>query len=1527
MDKRRASLNPNLDAASESILLADCQRIDSICDEFEGAWGSEAHIGIGSLLALHSGVPRSPLLKNLLQIELHLRRSVGEEFSYSDYRKRFPSDRLIVNQVWNSTFGIDVETTRDAESTSRPGKAADQNASLLPPLPEKIGRFLIQRLLGRGSFGAVYLADDPLKGGKVALKVLLANASSSSRSQTSFHSEAHVGQKIDHPHLVRTLEFEKFEEQFVIVQQYIDGQNLMDWQARVRPTHNQIVNLLIPVAEALGYLHQKHIFHRDFKPSNILVDAENQAFIVDFGLALPEQEQRNRERRGEVAGTFAYMSPEQFRGEPHLIDGQSDIWSFGVVLYRVLTGRYPFGGTPTPNDKNDFDYFHEIKYEVDEYDPRPLRQIDASISRKLEKICFRCLERRKRDRYATGYDLADDLCLAIKGRRNDAPVRRSSKKAQIVLKGLRSFDAGDSYCFVDLLPGPRMKNGLPASLNFWKKQLGGQSGGDPIEVGVIYGPSGCGKSSFVKAGLIPLLGEKTLAVMIESTSDSTEVTLLKKMKKLLPGMPHDATLVEAFQWADLHGAGDGRKLLIVFDQFEQWLHSHSLEANQPLQLALGRCNGMRLQSLLVVRDDFWIPLTRLMDRIEIPLQDGKNAAAIDLFDREHARKVLTSLGRAYGRLDVSESGSESRLQKEFLDIAIEGLAVDDHVICVHLILFAEMMKGRQWTPTALANIGGPKATGFDFLERSLGLQAPVNFKPYRPMARRILAELLPPLGSELKGQMKSLVELREAIGVRDNTSLVQVLQILDTELRLITPVIQSHETEGLIDSTQSQWPVFYQLTHDYLVPSIRDWLAYKQKQTRIGRAELLLADQATVWNHRHETRQLPSLWQWIEFSRFVIRNKRTPPQQSLMVAARNYYLTRSGCTLMVVLLVGYFFALSKAELLYQNLKDSDPSHVAECIRQIEPYRYFVDSLLWDDLENTKSDNDPKALIRVRVALLPSDPGQFELILPHLLAADVNELVGLRAALRLRAPKFVGKLWPILCDPEADQNQRLRTAVLLAQFDPKDPKWKDVIKDVVAMLLTQEEYRRESWVAPFSALWSDLLPALEDRLVATDESKPDVKIKKNLLKIYDQVVPISDKGYQPFQGLLQEECSPQATEVEKYNLLMKKANAVVAMIVMKTYPDKPWRFLNENADPQQLSSILENLFPMGGDVRTLLQHLDFESNSTVKESVLRSFDYLDWSQLNSQELKLIRSYAARVFESDPSASIHSLAEWLIRKVNPRLPGKDYDFANPKVPSLNPDHVPSEWCYSVFNQTIVLVPMSVADKDRLFFGVNQSSQNPYLLGVMSKEVTEGLYYHVMGPNPRLTTDPMKLDFAIRSINFHAMALFCNEMSKREGLPKDQWCFEPIPNAKKNTRMRLVSDYMRRTGYRFPTHNEYHRLINFNKNGNEIKNKIQKDEQSRVEVFNTNNKLELVPVAGMMANHWGVFDLRGGVQELCATIDKIVPADEKKRVAETIHFILVGQSYSNQSNAGVGAQTVADEWPLSGVGFRLARTMPSE
>jgi serine/threonine-protein kinase len=117
----------------------------------------------------------------------------------------------------------------------------------------------------------------------------------------------------------------------------------------------------------------------------------------------------------QLLGTLDYMAPEQVRRQTQLLDGQTDLWSFGVILYRLLTERFPFGGPPPRNRADESEYLRDLEFEIEEHDPRPPRQINPTVTRKLEQICLRCLEKRKRDRYQTGHDLAEDL-LAYLGR-------------------------------------------------------------------------------------------------------------------------------------------------------------------------------------------------------------------------------------------------------------------------------------------------------------------------------------------------------------------------------------------------------------------------------------------------------------------------------------------------------------------------------------------------------------------------------------------------------------------------------------------------------------------------------------------------------------------------------------------------------------------------------------------------------------------------------------------------------------------------------------------------------------------------------------------------------------------------------------------------------------------------------------------------------------------------------------------------------------------------------------------------------
>src|SRR5271157_4957567 len=428
------------------------------------------------------------------------------------------------------------------------------------------------------------------------------------------------------------------------------------------------------------------------------------------------------------------------------------------------------------------------------------------------------------------------------------------RRIKVVPKGLRSFDEHDADFFLELLPGPRHADGLPESIHFWKTRIEETAPDRTFAVGVIYGPSGCGKSSLVKAGLLPRL-ESVLPVYLEATADDTEVRLLKGLGRHFPDLHADVGLRDTLR-ALRAGTGSSatNKVLIVLDQFEQWLHAKRSAEGTELALALGQCDGERLQALLMVRDDFWMALTRFMGEMGIALKQWENFAAVDLFDLRHASKVLTAFGQAFGTLpDRLED-----LEQKFLDQAVNGLARDGRIISVRLALFAEMAKGKPWTPATLREVGGMEGIGVTFLEETFGS---IALKAHQKSAEHVLKALLPESGTSIKGHMRSHEELMEASGYAARPKAFgDLLHILDRETRLITPIDpEGIDTEG--EERHDPEGKFYQLTHDYLVPSLREWLTRKQKETRRGRAELRLAERSALWNAKPENRLLASFWE------------------------------------------------------------------------------------------------------------------------------------------------------------------------------------------------------------------------------------------------------------------------------------------------------------------------------------------------------------------------------------------------------------------------------------------------------------------------------------------------------------------------------------------------------------------------------------------------------------------------------------------------------------------------------------------
>ncbi|HRH43728.1 MAG TPA: protein kinase, partial [Pyrinomonadaceae bacterium] len=318
--------------------------------------------------------------------EAFLEKSCGD-----DEELRREVDSLLSFDSNESKIGVSLE------SLATEIFAEQENPSLVG---KKIGHYEILTLLGKGGMGEVYLAQDTKLNRKVALKILPKQLIADAKRTNRFIREAQAASALNHPNIVTIHEIGEADGTHFIVTEFIKGKTLREVMKTETLSIEQILKIVLQIATGIETAHDAGFIHRDIKPENIMLRSDGLIKILDFGLAklanpntLTEIESIHTQK-GVIMGTAAYMSPEQARGKE--VDGRTDIWSLGVVLYEMLSGNQPFGGE-TPSDtiaailKNEPDF--------------PVEKIPAAVG----KIIKRALEKEPDSRYQNFGDFHDDL--------------------------------------------------------------------------------------------------------------------------------------------------------------------------------------------------------------------------------------------------------------------------------------------------------------------------------------------------------------------------------------------------------------------------------------------------------------------------------------------------------------------------------------------------------------------------------------------------------------------------------------------------------------------------------------------------------------------------------------------------------------------------------------------------------------------------------------------------------------------------------------------------------------------------------------------------------------------------------------------------------------------------------------------------------------------------------------------------------------------------------------------------------------
>lgn len=924
-----------------------------------------------------------------------------------------------------------------------------------------------------------------------------------------------------------------------------------------------------------------------------------------------------------------------------------------------------------------------------------------------------------------------------------------------------------------------------------------------------------------------------------------------------------------------------------------------------------------------------------MKSAEMQLADGKNALFIDLFLTAHAESVMQGFGRAYRALPAYPAPL-SKDQRDFVGTTIQGLSKNGRVAPVQIAFVAEILKDETWEPRTLELYGGVEGIGVRFLEKTFTLPtAPVIHRSHAEAAQAVLRMLLPASQGEprttLKGRCRSEKELAVASGKPlDSAEFHELLQILDEKTKLITAVdpIRREESDGPGHDRR------YQLAHDYLVPSLQEWLARTEAFTWRGRTRQMLLRLNDMWSNYEDIRHLPRLIEWLQIRVLISTSESTISQARMMRQAQTRFLLRGIVAICLLIVLAFFswpyLEFVRARNLLNSFVNSPSADVAHLMEEVDSCHRWSHPQLKNILAAAERTDNRKSQRRALMALVRRDYLLSPKLLTHFREAPLDELVLMNAAMS-HVPNSqcdLESLWLDLKSSETPPSERIRLAIFLAHRVPNDGGWQLLADDIATLLLEQPPAEQKQW----SALIQPIAPFVLAQLAAKIIESPNGATLRIPASLYKELAHATPNGYQPIIELFDSAINSDGLSVEH----ARRAAAAAATLASHGRWDAVDAVFQRTEDPTFRSHLIDFLVESAINFDSLVEQLEFFSDSRTLQGIILTIGDSGSSRSRGARAPAVRALM-RIWHSNESPGVRHSISWVLRVWE--TPTSAVPIASESFVALSPsttawnslgeNHWLSEFPISDTNRlrplesSMVCFPSGdVSRIDELGRKIRLTIDRPFAIG--TTEVTVEDYLRFRRHHEWDERKSPTFNCPVNMVSWYDAVAYCNWLSEQCGIPENQWCYEPNESKEFEVGMKVPDDALERLGFRLATAAEWEFACRGSARsnwsfGNDPKLAAQYAWYQANAGFRPHSVGELKP------NEHGLFDMHGNVWEWCH--DKLTSI-EFRDPFKLGDYRLCGGTYIDGPRE---LSFNAHNWnppdkTTDADGFRICRTLPT-